>query len=461
MHKKTTNPTSISGHITALMRIALPLAFSQLSEMSMGVTDTILLGSLGVTEVAIGGLAGTFFFTTMVTCQALLGGGGVLLSHGRGAEDYGHKAYAGKDVVTAIIFLGLLIFVPCALLLWFVEPLFTWLGEPHDVVVQGSQFIHILLISLLPYMTVIGAVRVILPALGAEALLLWMMPAMAICNGLANATLIYGWFGIPAFGLFGSATATTLTAWILSIAMLALCKREPRIRSVMHVGALDWSIVKELLQLGVPMMFGAAAEILMFQITSLRAGELGTHSSAAHQVVINIGALMFMVSLAIGQATNVRVAYWRGAGKLNQSRRATIWGTIIVLIWGACASSLLLIWPDKILSLYFSHHPADPETAQLVVLLLKIAGIYQIGDGLQTVFNGALRGYGDTIWPMILAVLSYGLVGLALGGWLAFQQHWGVEGLWVGMALALGVTSLGFGARLLIIMRSYKRTQIA
>lgn len=449
----SSDPTTPRNHALMLVRIALPLALSQLSEMAMGVTDTVLLGGLGVTEVAIGGLASTFFFTTMVTFQAILGGAGVLLSHGRGAEEHGRASHDGRSVMSATLMLAIAVFIPCALLLAFSKTIFAAIGEPAEVVTHGSHFIDILLLSLFPDLAVIGVLRVALPALGAETLLLWIMPAMAVCNGLTNAALIHGWAGLPAMGLYGSATATTLTGWVVSFALFGLCLTHARVRAVLRLAPVRWSVVKDLLKLGGPMMMGAAAEILMFQITSLRAGELGTHSLAAHQVAVNVSSLLFMVCLAIGQATNVRVAYWRGAGRMDQSRRAALTGTGIVLMWSLVTSSLLLIWPAKILPLYFSNRAPDPETTALVVTLLKIAGLYQIVDGLQSVFNGALRGCGDAVTPMLIAMASYGLVGLVFGGWLAFQQHVGVEGLWIGMALALATTCVAFGIRLLRVMR--------
>ena len=447
------DPTTPRNHALTLVRIALPLALSQLSEMAMGVTDTVLLGGLGVTELAIGGLSSTFFFTTMVTFQAILGGAGVLLSHGRGAEDHGRKSHDGRSVMSATLMLAIAVFVPCALLLAFSKTIFTSIGEPAEVITHGSRFIDILLLSLLPDLAVIGVLRVALPALGAETLLLWIMPAMAVCNGLTNAALIHGWAGLPAMGLYGSATATTLTGWVVSFALFGLCLTHEHVRAVLKPAPVQWAVMKDLLKLGGPMMMGAAAEILMFQITSLRAGELGTPSLAAHQVAVNVSSLLFMVCLAIGQATNVRVAYWRGAGRMEQGRRAALTGMGIVLMWSLATSSLLLIWPEKILPLYFSNRAPDPETTALVVTLLKIAGLYQIADGLQCVFNGALRGCGDAVTPMLIAMASYGLVGLVFGGWLAFHQHVGVEGLWIGMALALATTCVAFGIRLLRVMR--------
>ncbi|MFT8957062.1 MAG: MATE family efflux transporter, partial [Gluconobacter oxydans] len=144
-----TDPTTPRSHALALLRVALPLALSQLSEMAMGVTDTILLGGLGVTEVAIGGLSSTFFFTTMVTFQAILGGAGVLLSHGRGAEEHGRTSHDGRSVMSATLMLAIAVFIPCALLLAFSKTIFGAIGEPAEVVTHGSRFIDILLLSLL------------------------------------------------------------------------------------------------------------------------------------------------------------------------------------------------------------------------------------------------------------------------------------------------------------------------
>lgn len=348
--------------------------------------------------------------------------------------------------------LAVLAFIPCFLILSCSGWLFGIMGEPGEVMVKGVRFINILLYSLLPHIVVLGLFRVALPSLGAETLLLWIMPVMALCNGVTNASLIHGWFGMPAYGLFGSALATTLTGWAIALAMVVLCWRRPEVRYVMHPAPVRLPVIGELSRLGFPMMASAAAELLMFQITTLRAGSLGTHSLAAHQVALNTASLLFMVSLAIGQATNVRVAYWRGAGKMDQARRSASVAVMLVLIWSAATGAVLELFPDFIVRLYFWGSPADSGTIETTVTLLKIAGIFQMVDGLQTVFGGALRGCGDVYGPMLLTVGSYGLVGLGLGEYLAFAHHDGVAGLWVGLASGLGVAALALGYRAYRVM---------
>jgi multidrug resistance protein, MATE family len=62
---------------------------------------------------------------------------------------------------------------------------------------------------------------------------------------------------------------------------------------------------------------------------------------------------------------------------------------------------------------------------------------FQIFDGCQSVATGALRGLGETRFPMLVNFAGYWLFGLPLGAWLCFGLHWGLPGLWIGLTLAL------------------------
>ncbi|MCT6813621.1 MATE family efflux transporter [Bombella apis] len=440
-------------HIRTLVQVGLPLALSQLSEMAMAVTDTVLLGSLGVDAVAIGGISNNFFFTTMISFQAVLGGVGVLLSHARGGVEHGHGGgHDRRSIISAGVVLGMVAFIPCLLLLLCSSGIFSLMGEPEMVTRQGGQFINVLLYALWPNLVLLGLCRVALPSLGAESLLLWTMPAMALCNGVLNAALIHGWFGLPAYGLFGSAHATMLTGWAMSLVLLLLCLGRPQLRHLLKPARVHWPLFRELLVLGLPMMVTAASELLLFQITTLNAGRLGTRSLAAHQVALNTISLLFMVCLAIGQAANVRVAYWRGARKRAEACRASSGALLLVLAWTILTGLVLMLLPGRIARLYYTGGPPDAGTFATTVLLLKIAGIFQIVDGVQAVCNGALRGCGDTFVPMVISIVSYGVVGIGLGYWLAFHQGYGVEGLWIGLAAGLGVTAFALGARLYLLL---------
>lgn len=84
----------------------------------------------------------------------------------------------------------------------------------------------------------------------------------------------------------------------------------------------------------------------------------------------------------------------------------------------------------------------DPEVLALAALLIPVAGVFQIVDGLQVVATGVLRGVGDTLAPMLVGLLGFWLIGLPIGFWLGFGRDWGAVGLWWGLAAGLGAVAV-------------------
>lgn len=442
-------------HLRALVKIAAPLSFSQLSEMAMNVTDTVLLGSLGATALAVGGMTTNLFFCTFITFQAALGGASILISRARG------RAFAAQDaledlsgIVSSGVVLALLLCLPVLAILLPAGSLLAFFNEPSQIVIQGSRFMHLLLWALLPNLVIIGLLRIILPAFGSERLLLWTMPGMAVMNGFLNAGLIHGRFGLPEMGLWGSACATIVTGWSVALLLVVLSRRQAHLKRHLRLARPDPRAMGEMLRLGLPMMGATGAELLAFQMTGLHAGALGAVSSAAHQIALSVTSTAFMISLAVSQAVNIRVAYWLGAGSPRAALRSTIGAMLLVLIWTSFTATILLFFPDYIVGFYLDAQSADAaKVMPIAVSLLKIAGIFQILDGVQCVCAGALRGCHDTFMPMVLMVLTYVPVSIFGGDWLAFEGGYGAVGLWIGLATGLGILALILSIRLVITFR--------
>ncbi|NIE78875.1 MATE family efflux transporter [Asaia sp. As-1742] len=442
-------------HLRALIRIAAPLSFSQLSEMAMNVTDTVLLGGLGATALAVGGMTTNLFFCTFITFQAALGGASILIARARG------RAFASQErledlsgIVTSGVLLALLLCLPVLAILLPAGSLLGFFNEPALIVSQGSRFMHLLLWALLPNLVIIGLLRIILPAFGSERLLLWTMPGMAVMNGFLNAGLIHARFGLPRMGLWGSACATIVTGWSVAILLVILARRQSLLRPHLRLTRPDPRAMMEMLRLGLPMMGATGAELLAFQMTGLHAGALGAVSSAAHQIALSVTSTAFMISLALSQAVNIRVAYWLGAGAPAAALRATLGAVMLVVLWTCFTATILLVFPEYIAGFYVDPHGQDAaQVIPLAVTLLKIAGIFQILDGVQCVCSGALRGCHDTFMPMVLMVVTYIPVSILGGDWLAFKAGYGASGLWIGLATGLGILSVLLSIRLVVTLR--------
>ncbi len=300
-----------AAHALALLRLAVPLAIVSLLEIAMGLTDTILLGGLGDRAVAAGGLSGTLFFAIGASLQGALMAAGILAAQARGA---GRPQRIAGLYGTGLC-LGLALSAPLFVLFSLASPILLRLGEPAPLAHNVGVYLGILRWGTPTYVSGLGTMRAILPAIDGAALLLRVTPAMAVGNGLLNYALIYGMSGLPALGLRGSAIASTATLWGTVLVLFACLHASRRRRRLVTPPRPDRRELAPLLRLGLPIMAMIAAEVLMFLLASLAAGLLGIAALAAHQIVLSIGTFTFMVPMALGQAANVRVGlaqvgYW-------------------------------------------------------------------------------------------------------------------------------------------------------
>lgn len=70
-----------------------------------------------------------------------------------------------------------------------------------------------------------------------------------------------------------------------------------------------------------------------------------------------------------------------------------------------------------------------------------MTGIYQMGDGLQTVTIGALRGMKNVITPMVVAFICYIVVTISVSYFCGIYMGWGAPGIWFAYILELYLAS--------------------
>ena len=270
-------------------------------------------------------------------------------------------------------------------------------------------------------------------------------------NAGLNWVLIYGHLGAPALGMAGSGYASAINQWVI-LAGLALCTRMMPGLAGLHLlrsAFTSWTAMANILRLGLPIGGIMGVEVGVFLAAGVLMGLLGAAPLGAHQLVLNCAGISFMVPLGLGQAATVRVAYELGAGRALAARRAGF--VALALGIGFMGATAVVLWtvPQAIIAAYIDiADPANRETVQLARRLLVVAALFQVVDGMQVIAAGALRGYKDTLVPMLLAGFGYWGAGF-VGGWLlAFPLGYGAVGLWWGLALGLAVVALLLTLRL-------------
>jgi multidrug resistance protein, MATE family len=424
---------SFGQEMSATLRLAAPLAAAALAQMGMGLTDTILLGSLGRDALAAGGLGAGLFFTTTAIMQGAMAGVGVLVSHARGS---GHVARI-SPIFRAGMVLALLAALPVMAALWFLEPILLAAGEPALLARDVGQYERILLWAV-PAAMWMATQRTYLAAINHPHVVMAVTIVAVVLNGFLNYGLLHGAWGLPNMGYLGSATASAIALWIMAGATALIIKMQGQST---WGGGIDWSVVRELFHIGWPIAATVAVELLLFAASGLMMGVLGNTALAAHQVAIGICSTTFMVPFAISQAVNVRIGFHLGADAPEAARRAGHVAFILGIGFMAIAA-IVFLTTARPLALLFNLDPGVPTDADviaLVISLLAVGAAFQIFDGAQVIAAGTLRGYKDTRIPMVLAALSYWGVGFPVAWVLGFTFGGGPVGIWWGLAIGLMV----------------------
>ncbi len=437
----------IEAELRATLALAAPLAAANLAQMAMGVTDMVMVGRLGAVPLAAAGLGAMLYFTGGVVLQGILSAVAPLAAHALGGGD---RRAAGR-IAGAGLALAVLLAVPFVAALTSLDRLLLALGYDHALAAEIGRFLQAIAWGG-PAFLGFAVLRSLLAALSHTRAVMAVLLLCVAGNAGLNWVLIYGHLGAPALGMAGSGYASAINQWVI-LAGLALCTRMMPGIAGFHLlrsaFAPSWAAMANVLRLGLPIGGIMGVEVGVFLAAGVLMGLLGAAPLGAHQLVLNCAGISFMVPLGLGQAATVRVAYELGAGRAFAARRAAF--VALALGIGFMGAMAVVLWtvPQAIIAAYIDiSDPANRETVQIARRLLVIAALFQVFDGMQVIAAGALRGYRDTMVPMLLAGFGYWGAGFG-GGWLlAFPLGFGPAGLWWGLALGLAVVAILLTVRL-------------
>lgn len=420
--------------ISTILRLAIPLALAELGWMAMGVVDVVMVGRMPNSAGAIGAasLGSALFYPFAIAAVGLFSGLDTLVSYAYGADDHEEaRRSLGSGLAIALVASPVAIgTILCA------APLLSLIGIAAGVLVDAIAFTRVLVWSL-PLLLFYTCFRRFLQGIHCVRPVTIALISSNVVNALGNWVLIYGHWGAPAMGVRGSALSTGLARLYLAGFLFVAVWRRDR-QAILGLRA-RWTVVWQLLQLGLPAAATIGLEVGVFHTATVLAGMLSPVSLAAHTIVLNASAVTYMLQIGLASAAAVSVGRLRGAGDHDGAVRAgwTAVGTGLCLeVVGVVA---FLLAPRQITRFY----TGDASVVEVAVKLFAIAAGFQLFDGLQAVATGVLRGWGDTKSSLFWNLGAYWGVGLPLGWWLGFRGGWGVTGIWYGLWLALILISLG------------------
>ncbi len=430
----------------AVLVLGLPLVGSHVAQFLLHVTDTVMLGWYTVTDLAAGALGATVFFVVftlgMGFAQAVM-------------PMVATAAAAGDDTeVRRVTRMGIWLslgYVALALPLFlFSGSLLAALGQDPDVARVGGGYLGIVGYGLAPALVAM-VMKSYLAALGRTQVVLWATIAGVFVNIGVNWLLIFGNLGFPEMGARGAAVASVLVQIVTLAVMLAYAISLPSLKHyqlLVRFWKPDWTALRRVNALGLPIGLALLAETGLFAASAVMMGWLGKNPLAAHSIALEITALFFMVHLGLSNAATVLVGRAKGRGDAEALRAGA--RAAVILSMGFALATILVYWlfAEQMVGLFLK--PDDPERANIVPLgatLLMVAALFQFADSGQVMGMGLLRGIHDTRQPMVIAAVSYWLVGLPCSYGLGFLAGLEGVGIWMGLVVGLTTAALALHAR--------------
>jgi MATE family multidrug resistance protein len=448
----TTQPReaeTLAQEIGFTARLGAPLALGELGWMSTYIVDALMIGRLphSALSISASSLGNTIFYAIVFCAIRLMTGIDTLVAQAYGAGD---RADCERTLGQSFWFI--LLGTPAVMLLTLgAVHLLPYFGTPPDICAETGRYVHALVWSTAPLLTYM-ALRFYLQGIDRVVLIMVSLVTSCAVNWAGDWAFLYGHLGVRAMGIAGSGWATCIVRLYMMALLIGgiwLTRRSNPARFTRELLLPSLGRLRILLRIGWPAALNSLTDLGASTYLSILCARLGARLLAAHQVVLDLDAVVYMVPMGISWATLVRVGQAAGRSSLVQVRRGCRASLLLALGYISIASCLFAGFPHTWASLYTN----DPSVVAAAAPIFLICGILQIGDAAGVIYASALTGLGDTRSPFIINGLWYWTLGMPLSYWLTFHHGLAVEGLWIGRAVA----AIGSGANLAFLWQARMR----
>jgi len=412
------------------LKLAVPLALTQLGQIAMMTTDIAFIGHLGSEALAAASLAHTVFFVSFTFGMGLVSAVSPLAAQAFGGRD----PRMVRRALRVGLWAALLIALPLMALPLRGEQILLALGQAPVTAHLAQQYMFGLAWGILPALWFI-ATRGFMSAVNRPEPILWITLAAIPANALLVYLLLYGGWGLPQLGLFGAGLATSLVnlgTFLAGLWFTAYRRPFRKYHVFGRIWRIDWHLMRKLVVVGAPISISFLLEYGLFGAAGLLMGLISTTALAAHQIALQIAAILFMVPFGISMAATVRVGHAVGRGDAPGVMRAGLVATGLGAVFMTVMTLAVMLGRFAIAGIFLGE--TTDATAELTATLLLVGSTFFIADGIQTVVAGSLRGMNDTKVPLLFAIVSYWLVGFTCACAFGFWTTLGAVGVWIGLS---------------------------
>ncbi|EYB68993.1 MATE efflux family protein [Deinococcus phoenicis] len=429
----TSPGTPPQGSTRELLRLAWPLMLSNLAYTAVGLTDTLLMGRLGVVEVGAVGFANICLLTLVLLFRGGLNTAATFVARSLGADDpAGVRRWASVFLSCALVGVPLALVGPALL-----DGLFALLRPGPGITEVARTYAHIRVWEI-PLMLLGSAALSVMVGLGNTRTPMQLAWLVMVVNAALAVLFIFG-FG---WGVAGAAWAAVVAVSLQNVLALALLRRlhGPRFGPFGLVRPARSELAR-LARVSLPAGVTELAEVGAFTVFQGIISRLGAVELAASQIANQLASLGFLPAFALASATGSLLSRALGAGRPDIAARIGWRGAGIAAAVMGVLALLFVVLPGPLIGLF----SRDPEVLAVGRTVLAVMAAYQVFDGVAIVLGGALGGAGDTRFRLLVTLAGAWLVMVLGAAWLAPRA--GVTGAWASALVFIALAAAAYAWR--------------
>ncbi|SCY94410.1 MATE family efflux transporter [Alkaliphilus peptidifermentans] len=412
-----------------VIQIAWPAVTELILISLFGAIDMIMVGRLGAAAITSVGLVNQPIFLIMAVFQALNIGGAAVVSRGIGSKKYSDANSATRHLIIITGMLSIVIIFPA---IFTVAGIYRFMGAEYEVISIGLNYFKIVLVSVI-FQNIALSIASVLRASGDTKTPMIINVVSNIINVLMNYLLIFGRMGLPELGVTGAGIGTFLSrvlAFVLLTYLLCSSKGDIKLK-LKEIFHWDIKTIKKIVRIGMPSAMEQfvlrSGNLIFVRVVS----GLGTAVYAAHQISVSVLSLSFTSGMAFGMAASTLIGQSLGAEKRTLAeeygKETRHLGSIIATIIGV----IFFIFSKQIAGLFSN----DIEVIQNTSGVLKVIALIQPFQSSQLILAGALRGAGDTKWPLYSTIAGIWGIRITVAYVLVVGFKLGLMGAWLGICV--------------------------
>ncbi len=435
---------NFSEHFRKTLLLAWPVCLSNLGNVMVGVVDVAMVGGIkedvfgysGTTAQAAISLANSVYFLVLVFGLGVAYGVTPLAAEAdsSGNLDENKKLINHALIVNVVVNIILFLFLLAA------SPVLHFLDQPKDVVKLAIPYLNVMMLGMIP-LAVFASFKQFAEGLSFTRFAMIITIGSNLLNVLLNYILIYGKCGFSPMGMMGACWATFYSRLVMAVAMFLYFyydRHFRKYREALVFRNISFARMKRIFSIGATSGLQWVFEVGAFAFALVMIGWIGKKEQAAHQIALQMASMTYLIASGISAAASVRVGNQLGVKNISSLREAVFSAfTMVIIAQGFFA--VLFVSLRFVLPSIFNH---EPDVQAIVSSLLLIAALFQISDGIQIVGLGVLRGIKDIVVPTWITLLSYWIIGLPCCYLLAFKFDLGVQGIWLGLTVALTLAAI-------------------